>query len=163
MNHFAIQQKWTHCKLTILWSKTLLTRSFVLCMHCFAERCNYQPVPQPSRMTGFLSQPNHLETPSCDIQIKTWDIVTPRRKGQRTLKSEVHKLRVPVVAQWLTNPTASTKTWVWSLALLSGLRIGHCHELWCRMQAAAAPIRPLAWEPPHAVGEALKRQKTKNK
>ena len=37
--------------------------------------------------------------------------------------------------------------------------------LWHRL-VAAAPIRPLAWEPPYAVGEALekaKRQKTKNK
>ena len=29
--------------------------------------------------------------------------------------------------------------------------------LWHRL-AAAAPIRPLAWEPPYAVGAALKRQ-----
>ena len=35
-------------------------------------------------------------------------------------------------------------------------------RLWCRL-AAAAPIGPLAWEPPHAVGAALKRQKTKKK
>ena len=34
--------------------------------------------------------------------------------------------------------------------------------LWCR-PAAIAPIRPLAWEPPYAAGEALKRQKTKKK
>ena len=34
--------------------------------------------------------------------------------------------------------------------------------LWHR-PAAVAPIRPLAWEPPHAAGEALKRQKTKTK
>ena len=27
---------------------------------------------------------------------------------------------------------------------------------------ATAPIRPLAWEPPHATGVALKGQKTKN-
>ena len=33
--------------------------------------------------------------------------------------------------------------------------------LWCR-PVAAAPIRPLAWEPPHASGAALKRQ-TKEK
>ena len=32
--------------------------------------------------------------------------------------------------------------------------------LWYRL-AAAAPIRPLAWEPPYATGAALKRQKTK--
>ena len=30
--------------------------------------------------------------------------------------------------------------------------------LWCRL-AAAAPIGPLAWEPPHAVRESLKRKK----
>ena len=54
---------------------------------------------------------------------------------------------------------------VWSLALLSGLRIWCCRELWCRSQCglglallwlwrrlvATAPIRPLAWEPPYAM------------
>ena len=34
--------------------------------------------------------------------------------------------------------------------------------LWCRL-AAVALTRPLAWEPPYAVGAALKRQKTKKK
>ena len=34
--------------------------------------------------------------------------------------------------------------------------------LWCR-SAAVAPIRPLAWEPPYAVGAALKRQKDTHK
>ena len=57
---------------------------------------------------------------------------------------------------------------VGSLALLSGLRIRHCHGvglklasdpvllwLWCR-PAAVALIRPLAWELPSAEGAALK-------
>ena len=34
--------------------------------------------------------------------------------------------------------------------------------LWCR-PAAVAPIPPLAWEPPYAVGVALKSQKKKKK
>ena len=34
--------------------------------------------------------------------------------------------------------------------------------LW-RRQAAVVLIRPLAWEPPYAMGTALKRQKTKKK
>ena len=57
-----------------------------------------------------------------------------------------------------------------SVASLSGLRTQHCRELcvgckrgldlvllwlWHRL-AATAPIRPLAWEPLHAVGAALK-------
>ena len=41
------------------------------------------------------------------------------------------------------------RLWVQSLALLNGLKIWHCHELWCR-PAAVAPIQPLAWEPPYA-------------
>ena len=50
-----------------------------------------------------------------------------------------------------------------SLASLSGLRIWHCCEMWCRL-AAVAPTRPLAWEPPYATGaakEIAKRQKKK--
>ena len=34
--------------------------------------------------------------------------------------------------------------------------------LWCRPEATA-PIRPLAWKHPYAVGVALKRQKKKKK
>ena len=51
---------------------------------------------------------------------------------------------------------------VQSLALLSGLGIRHCRELWCR-SAATALIRPLAGEPPYAMGAALERTKDKTK
>ena len=69
------------------------------------------------------------------------------------------------------------RTRVRSPALLSGLRIRSCQScgaggrcssdpvllwLWCR-PAAAARIRPLAWEPPYAASAALKRQKDKKK
>ena len=60
-----------------------------------------------------------------------------------------------------------------SLALLSGLRMQHCRELWCRSQmqlgccVAVALAQAgsyssdltLAWEPPHAVGVVLKKHK----
>ena len=68
------------------------------------------------------------------------------------------------------------RLWLRSLALLSGLTIQHCRELWCRLQMqlgshvavslATAPIRPLAWEPPYAAGaaqEMAKRQKNEIK
>ena len=66
------------------------------------------------------------------------------------------------------------RLWVRSLALLSGLRIRCCHELWCRSQtrlgfgiavalAATAPIRPLAWEPPYATEAALEKAKRQKK
>ena len=48
------------------------------------------------------------------------------------------------------------RLWVQSLASLSGLRIWCCHELCCRL-AAVALIGSLAWEPPYAMGVALKK------
>ena len=43
---------------------------------------------------------------------------------------------VPVVAQWLTNLTRNHEVVgsIPGLALLSGLRVRHCLELWCRLQ-----------------------------
>ena len=82
---------------------------------------------------------------------------------------------VPSMAQWKRIQLASMRTWVRSLALLSGLRIGvavSCGighrfgldpmllQLWCR-PAATAPIQLLDWELPYATGAALKRQKKK--
>ena len=65
------------------------------------------------------------------------------------------------------------KTQVQSLVLLNGLRIWHCHELWCSSDpvllwlccrpAATAPIWPLAWGPPYAANGALKSKKKKKK
>ena len=56
--------------------------------------------------------------------------------------------------------------------LTQWIRIQHCCELWCRSQtrldpvllwlwcklAAVAPIQPLAWEFPYAMGAALKKK-----
>ena len=47
---------------------------------------------------------------------------------------------IPGLAQWAKDPAL-----LW---------------LWCR-PAAVAPIRPLAWEPPYAMGVALKQDKKK--
>ena len=61
-----------------------------------------------------------------------------------------------MVTQWIKNPMSMHEDagsipgldqWVKDLALL---------WLWCR-PAAAAPIGPLAWELPYAMGRALKR------
>ena len=76
---------------------------------------------------------------------------------------------VPVVAQWLTNPTRNHEVagsvpalaqWVNSVAVSCGVgrrRGSDLALLWLwRRPAATALIRPLAWEPPHAAGAALK-------
>ena len=68
------------------------------------------------------------------------------------------------MAQQLLNPTSIDEDGVQSL--LGSLRIWCCHELWCRLQmwfrsSIGPPYGPLAWEPPYAMGTALKRQKTK--
>ena len=80
------------------------------------------------------------------------------------------------MVQLVKNPTISMKMWVQRLALLSGLRIWHCHKLWlghrcssdlvllwlwCR--PAAALIQPLAQELPYAISAAMKREKKKKK
>ena len=60
-----------------------------------------------------------------------------------------------------------------SLALLSGVAmscgVGHRRSsdlellwLWCR-PVATAPIRPLAWEPPYALGSSPRKGKKTNK
>ena len=77
------------------------------------------------------------------------------------------------MAQWKRIRLGTVRLCVRSLALLSGLRIWSCHELWCKSQmhlgsgvavawfrpAATAPIQPLAWELPYAAGAALKSKK----
>jgi len=60
-----------------------------------------------------------------ELQKMTVAAIWTRRKGGRG---------VPVVAQWLTNPTRNHEARVRSLPLLSGLTIQRCRELWCRLQ-----------------------------
>ena len=77
---------------------------------------------------------------------------------------------IPGVAPQEQTRLVSWRTWVRSLTSFSGLRIRvavscgvgrRCGSdpvllwLWCRL-VATAPIRPLAWERPHATGAALK-------
>ena len=76
---------------------------------------------------------------------------------------------VPVVAQWLANPTRSRKVagsilglaqWVEDPVAVSwGVGCRRSLDpmlLWLwRRPAAAAPILPLAWEPPYATSVAL--------
>jgi len=52
------------------------------------------------------------------------------------------------------------RTWVPSLAVLSGMRIWCCCELWCR-PAGAAPLGPLAWELPCAACSPKKQKQQK--
>jgi len=67
---------------------------------------------------------------------------------------------VPIVAQWLTNPTSIHEDACLIPGLLGGLGIWRCHELWCRPQATAL-IGPLAWKPPYATEAAPKIPKKK--
>ena len=78
------------------------------------------------------------------------------------------------MAQWLMNPTRNHEVeclipglaqWVKGAGIAVSCGVGRrCVSdpallwLWRRLETIA-PIRRLAWEPPHAVGAALKRQK----
>ena len=73
------------------------------------------------------------------------------------------------MVQWLTNRLGTMRFQVRSLALLSGLRIWPCCELWCRRGSdpellwlwcrpvAIVLIQSLAWELPYTAGVALKQ------
>ena len=88
-----------------------------------------------------------------------------KRNGFCEEPLRMDKVGVPVVAQWLANPTSIHE----DVGSIPGL--AHCRERRCRSQtrldpallwlwggpAAVAPIRSLAWEPPCAVSVALKR------
>ena len=65
---------------------------------------------------------------------------------------------VPIVAQWLTNPTRNHKVAGLILGLTQWVKDLAWLWLW---PASTAPIRPLAWEPPYAAGGP--QEKTKKK
>ena len=94
----------------------------------------------------------------------------------KRFKKKIEAPGVPVMAQGKQIQLGTMRLRVRSLALLHGLRIWRCHELWCRSQmwlgsgiavalvhmpAATTPIRPLAWEPLYVAGAALKSKKKK--
>ena len=66
------------------------------------------------------------------------------------------------MAQELTNPTGNREVAGSIPGLAQQAKDLALLWLWRRL-AATAPIQPLAWEPPCALGVALKRQKKKKK
>ena len=71
------------------------------------------------------------------IQPPAWELHMMWVQAYKKKKKEKKKKNtrgVPVLAQWLMNPTRNHEVVVRSPASLSGLRIPHCRELWCRSQ-----------------------------
>ena len=66
------------------------------------------------------------------------------------------------MAQRLTNPTCIHEAMGSIPGLVQWVKDPVLLWLWCRL-AATALIRPLAWEPPYAVGAAQEHKKDKKK
>ena len=66
------------------------------------------------------------------IQALAWD--PPCATSAALEEAKKKKVGVPVVAQQKRIQLGTMRLRVQSLASLSGLRIWHCHELWCRLQ-----------------------------
>ena len=60
-------------------------------------------------------------------------VLSQKKKHQKKILKILH-WGVPVVAQQKQSRLVTMRIQVQSLALLSGLRIWRCHELWCRSQ-----------------------------
>ena len=59
---------------------------------------------------------------------------SPHLSDPVSLPCKMGMIGVPVMLRGLRTLLVSMRMWVQSLASLSGLRIWHCHELWCRLQ-----------------------------
>ena len=86
------------------------------------------------------------------------DLRQEKKNLYSTVKTDKNIFRgVPVVAQWLTNPTRNHEVMSSIPGLAQSVEDLALLWLWCRL-VATVPIRPLAWEPPYA-GEAQEKAK----
>ena len=83
-------------------------------------------------------------------------------KKSHTSHFKIKTWGVPILAQQLTNPISIHEDTGSIPGLTQWVKDPELLWLWYR-PAAVAPIQPIAWEPPCAVGAALKIQKGKKK
>ena len=103
---------------------------------------------------------NYIKSPYHSHEMKNLAFWSSCCGSEETNLTRIHEDEgwIPGLTQWVKDPALPVSCGV-------GRRLGSDPALlglWCRM-AAVAPTRLLGWEPPYAVGVALKRQKKKKK
>ena len=94
---------------------------------------------QASAECSGLKDPALLQLPHrLQLQLRSAPLHTPLPGTSichgAAVKFKILYTGVPVMAQWLTNPTRNHEVGGSIPGLAQGLRIWHCHELWCRLQ-----------------------------
>ena len=94
--------------------------------------CPLQEKTQSSKRVSFISTIYFLKCPQSG------------RNKQYHIHLKRGRRKIPLWLSGLRTRLVSMSMWVPSLASLSGLRIQHCYELWCRSKAWLRPCVAVA-------------------
>jgi len=120
----------------------LHTPFFLVCFLLFRARPAAYGSSQARVPVGAAASSLHHSHSNMGSQLRLWptpQLMTMREyhlaHSKNILFKVIWSIGIPIVAQWKWIWLASLRMKIQFQALLTGLRIQHCCELWCRLQA----------------------------